>query len=208
MKFSLLPREDGFFKLFVESSGNVNAIAKKLQDLLENYEDVQEKVAEIKRLEEVGDSIIHRIWMDLRRTYFTPLDREDIANLGERLDDVVDAIEEAARYMLEYRIQTPTESSKELGSIIIKCSDVLDAAMKILQSGKKKFAELLPLKDQLHILENEADQIVSKAMGELFEHHDAIDIIKWKEVYGQLEGATDRCEEIAVILEGIVIKNA
>ena len=208
MKFSLLPREESFFKLFAESSANVNEAAKKLLDLMENYENIQEKVSEIKRLEEVGDSIIHRTWTSLRRTFFTPLDREDIAALGERLDDVVDSIEEAARYMLEYRIETPTESSKELSRIIVRCSDVLNNAMRMLQNRKGKLAELLPLKDELHTLENEADQVTSKAMGELFESYSAVDIIKWKEVYGQLEGATDRCEEIAVILEGIVVKHA
>ena len=207
MKFSLLPNEQSFFKLFAESSANVNEAAKKLLDLMENYENVQGKVYEIKRLEEVGDSIIHRTWTSLRRTYFTPLDREDIGNLGERLDDVVDSIEEAARYMLEYRIEAPTESAKELSRIIVRCSDVLNSAMRILQTRKGKLAELLPMKDALHTLENEADQVCSKAMGELFESYTAIDIIKWKEVYGQLEGATDRCEEIAVILEGIVIKH-
>ena len=209
MKFSLLPREESFFKLFAESSANVSEAAKKLLDLMENYENVQEKVSEIKRLEEVGDSIIHRIWTSLRRTYFTPLDRDDIASLGERLDDVVDSIEEAARYMLEYRIEAPTESAKELSRIIVRCSEVLNNAMDILQNRKgKKLGELLPLKDELHILENQADQVTSKAMGELFEDYSAVDIIKWKEVYGQLEGATDRCEEIAVILEGIVIRHA
>ena len=79
--------------------------------------------------------------------------------------------------------------------------------MGILQNRKGKLVELLPLKDELHTLENKADQVTSKAMGELFEDYSAVDIIKWKEVYGQLEGATDRCEEIAVILEGIVIRH-
>lgn len=207
MGFSLLPKEESFFNLFIESAGNVNESAKKLLDLMEDYTNVPEKVAEIKRLEEIGDSIIHRTWVSLRRTFFTPIDREDIGSLGERLDDVVDSIEEAARYMLEYRIKTPTESAKELARIIVRCSDVLNSAMAVLKNRKGKMTELLPLKDQLHTLENEADQITSKAMGDLFENYEAIDIIKWKEVYAQLEGASDRCEEIAVILEGIVIKN-
>ena len=207
MGFSLLPKEESFFNLFIESAGNVNESAKKLLDLMEDYTNVPEKVAEIKRLEEIGDSIIHRTWVSLRRTFFTPIDREDIGSLGERIDDVVDSIEEAARYMLEYRIKTPTESAKELARIIVRCSDVLNSAMAVLKSRKGKMAELLPMKDQLHTLENEADQITSKAMGDLFENYEAIDIIKWKEVYAQLEGASDRCEEIAVILEGIVIKN-
>jgi predicted phosphate transport protein (TIGR00153 family) len=207
MRFSLLPREESFFNLFAESAGNVNESAKKLLDLMEDYTSVPEKVAEIKRLEEVGDAIIHRTWVSLRKTFFTPIDREDIANLGERLDDVVDNIEEAARYMLEYRIQVPTENAKELSRIILRCSAVLVSAMAVLKNRKGKLADLLPLKDQLHALENEADQVTSKAMGELFENYAAIEIIKWKEVYAQLEGASDRCEEIAVILEGLVIKH-
>ena len=207
MKFSLLPREENLFKLFVESSTNVNEAAQKLLDLMENYENVEEKVSEIKRLEDIGDSIIHRTWTNLRTMFFTPIDRDDISSLGERLDDVIDSIEEAARYMLEYRIDTPTESAKELAGIILRCTEVLDKATRIILDRKSKLSELLPLKDQLHALENEADQVTSKAMAELFEKYEAIEIIKWKEVYGQLEGATDRCEEIAVILEGIVIKN-
>ena len=207
MKFSLLPREETFFKLFVESSTNVNEAAQKLLDLMENYENVEEKVFEIKRLEDIGDSIIHRTWTNLRTMFFTPIDRDDISSLGERLDDVIDSIEEAARYMLEYRIDTPTESAKELAGIILSCTEVLDKATRIILDRNSKLSELLPLKDQLHSLENEADQVTSKAMAELFEKYEAIEIIKWKEVYGQLEGATDRCEEIAVILEGIVIKN-
>ena len=174
---------------------------------MENYENVEEKVSEIKRLEDIGDSIIHRTWTNLRTMFFTPIDRDDISSLGERLDDVIDSIEEAARYMLEYRIDTPTESAKELAGIILRCTEVLDKATRIILDRKSKLSELLPLKDQLHALENEADQVTSKAMAELFEKYEAIEIIKWKEVYGQLEGATDRCEEIAVILEGIVIKN-
>jgi len=207
MRFKLLPREESFFKLFREASANVNEAAKKLLDLMENYENVEEKVAEIKRLEEVGDSIIHRTWTNLRTTFFTPLDREDIGHLAERLDDVIDSIEEAARYMAEYRIKQPTPSAVELSRIIVRCSEVLNDATRILGNRKSNLSELLPLKDTLHTLENEADQITSKAMAELFEAHCAIDIIKWKEVYGQLEMASDRCEEIAVILEGIVIKN-
>lgn len=208
MKFSLLPKEDSFFKLFTESASNLNESSKLLLDLMEDYTNVEAKVAEIKLLEEKGDSIIHAIWVALHKTFFTPLDREDIANLGERLDDVVDSIEEAARYMLEYRITEPTESARELSRIILRCSEVLTNAMDLLRSRKGNRSDLLPLKDELHKLENQADQITSQAMGDLFEHYSAIDIIKWKEVYGQLETASDKCEEIAVILEGIVVKHA
>jgi predicted phosphate transport protein (TIGR00153 family) len=208
MRFSLLPRENSFFILLKESSANLKITAAKLLDLMEKYEDVPAKVEEIRRLEEVGDSIIHRIMTQLHKTFITPLDREDIAQVGERLDDVLDCIEEAARYMTEYHIVTPTESARELSRIIVRCAETLDKAMDLLGSRGAKLKGLLDLKDQLNTLENEADRVTSRAMGELFESYSAIDIIKWKEVYGQLEGATDRCEEIAAILEGIVIKHA
>ena len=208
MRFSLLPREDSFFIMLKESSANLKVTAAKLLDLMEKYEDVPAKVEEIRRLEEVGDGIIHRIMTQLHKTFITPLDREDIAQVGERLDDVLDCIEEAARYMTEYHIDTPTESARELSRIIVRCAETLDKAMGILGGRGAKLKGLLDLKDQLNTLENEADRVTSRAMGELFESYSAIDIIKWKEVYGQLEGATDRCEEIAAILEGIVIKHA
>ena len=208
MGFSILPREDSFFMLLRESSANLTVTSAKLLDLMENYEDVPAKVEEIRRLEEVGDGIIHRIMTQLHKTFITPLDREDIAQVGERLDDVLDCIEEAARYMTEYHIDTPTESARELSRIIVRCAETLDKAMGILGGRGAKLKGLLDLKDQLNTLENEADRVTSRAMGELFESYSAIDIIKWKEVYGQLEGATDRCEEIAAILEGIVIKHA
>ena len=206
MKFSLLPRQDKFFKLFKRSSENLKEASGKLVDLMENYENVPEKVADIKRLEEVGDSIIHEIMSDLHKTFITPLDREDISTLGERLDDIMDCIEEAARYMMEYDISSPTKNAQELSRIIANCCETIDKAMNILGSSNK-FKELTPLKEKLHILENEADQVTSQALGQLFRTAEAIDIIKWKEVYDQLESATDKAEDVAVILDVIVIKH-
>ena len=207
MKFSLLPRDESFFLLLEESSANLKTTATQLLDLMENYTDVTSKVDNIKQSEEAGDSIIHRIMTQLHKSFITPLDREDIASLGEGLDDVVDCIEEAARYMVEYQIPQPTESARELSRIIVRCAETIEQAMGILKTRGSKLKTLLPLKDDLNKLENEADKVTSRAMGELFENYSAIDIIKWKEVYGQLEGATDKCEEIAAIMEGIVIKN-
>ena len=207
MRFSIMPRGDAFFILLQESSANLKAVTAALLDLMQNYENVPTKVDEIKRIEEVGDQIIHRIMTKLHESFITPLDREDISRLGECLDDVVDCIEEAARYMVEYRIERTTESAIELSRILVRCSDVIDEAMGLLRKRGSKPSSMFLLKDKLNTLENEADKVTSKAMAELFESYDAVDIIKWKEVYEQLEGATDRCEDIAAILEGIVIKN-
>ena len=207
MRFTLLPQQDHFFKLFKNSADNLVEASEKLLDLMENYENVPEKIAEIKRLEEKGDQIIHDIMTELHNSFITPLDREDIAALGERLDDVLDCVEEAARYMLEYRIDAPTESAKDLSKIIVRCASTLAQAMDTLGSGSRNFKKLMPLKNELNVLENDADQVTSRAVGELFETFSAIDIIKWKEVYAQLEDAADSAEDIAGILEGIVIKH-
>ena len=174
---------------------------------MENYENVPEKVSVIKEIEETGDEIIHRIMTELHRAFITPIDREDITILSERLDDVVDCIEEAARYMVEYRIEQPTANAKHMSLIITFCADAIEKSMKLLQTRGSKLNQLIPLKERLNNLENEADRVTSQAMAELFDSYSAIDVIKWKEVYEQLETATDKCEEIAVILEGIVIKH-
>jgi len=207
MRFSLLPNQTVFFDLLEESSANLKQASTELLDLMENYENVEEKVAKIKQSEKKGDDIIHQIMTELHKAFITPLDREDIAILGERLDDVVDCIEEAARYMIEYQIDKSTANAKHLSLIITFCADVIVKSMKLLKLRGSKLQQLLPLKDKLNELEDEADRVTSQAMAELFNSYQAIDIIKWKEVYGQLEGATDRCEEIGAILEGIVIKH-
>ena len=207
MRFSFLPRQTIFFDLLQQSSANLKIAAEKLLDLMENYENIEEKVALIKEIEKNGDKIIHSIMTELHNAFITPIDREDIAILGDRLDDVVDCIEEAARYMIEYRIEQPTANAKHLCLIITFCADAIDQSMALLKERGSKLNELIPLKERLNNLEDQADRITSQATADLFKSYQPIDIIKWKEVYAQLEGATDRCEEIAVILEGIVIKN-
>ena len=207
MRFSFLPRQTIFFDLLQQSSANLKIAAEKLLDLMENYENIEEKVALIKEIEKNGDKIIHSIMTELHNAFITPIDREDIAILGDRLDDVVDCIEEAARYMIEYDIEQPTANAKHLCLIITFCAEAIDQSMALLPERGSKLNELIPLKERLNNLEDEADRITSQATADLFKSYEPIDIIKWKEVYAQLEGATDRCEEIAVILEGIVIKN-
>jgi len=145
MRWSLLPRDEKFFELLQQSAKNLKEISVKLLDLMEAYEKVPDKVAEIKRLEEVGDTIIHTIMTSLHRTFITPIDREDIAALGERMDDIVDSIEEAARIMVEYNIDEPTESSKELARIIVRSADTLERAMTILPSKGAKLRGILGL---------------------------------------------------------------
>ena len=177
--------------------------------MLENYEDVEAKADEIKRLEEVGDHLIHEIMTNLHRTFVTPFDREDIAHLGERLDDVVDAVEEVARLLIEYQVQRPTEQAVELGRIIVQAGAVLEEAGEKLRARGSGLREILPLTVELNRLENQADRLAHEAVRELFAtEKDPIQIIKLRELYAQLEEATDRCEDAANVLEGIVLKHA
>ena len=207
--FSILPREDKFFFLLEQSASNLKKTSVALNELMENYENVPAKVDEIKNLEEIGDNIIHTIMTSLHKTFITPLDREDIAALGERMDDIVDSIEEAARIMVEYKIDEPTEKSKELYRIIVKCANTLEKAVGLLHSRGSKLQDILPLTAEVNTFENQADQVSSAAMAELLnEEVSPIYVLKWKEVYTLLEGATDFCEDAANMLEGIVLKHA
>ncbi len=204
-----LPREDRFFGLLRSGAQNVHEASLKLLDLLEHYENVPAKVSEIKRLEEIGDHVIHEIMRNLHRTFVTPIDREDIALLGERVDDVMDAIEEAARIMMEYHVEKPTPRAVDLARIIERGASVMVEAFSKLHFRGAKLKELLEPAIELNRLENEADQIASKALGELFTNGSSpLEILKWREIYYQLELATDKAEDVANVLEGVVLKNA
>lgn len=211
MRLSLpfLPKQDHFFFLLHQSTMNIQRAARKLEDLMKNFENVEAKVQEIKDLEEFGDQIIHDITHSLHQTFITPIDREDILDLAGRLDDVIDSIDEAAQYTLEYAIEKPTIYAKQLSTVIVSCSDSLEQAAAVLGARSSKLKDILPMTVEINRLENDADQIASKAMGDLFTNgSDVIDILKWRDIYNDLEEATDRAEDAANVLEGIVLKHA
>ena len=209
LSLSFAPRENRFFFLLHQSALNIQKVAIRFQDLMEDFDNVAAKVREIKELEEFGDQIIHDITHSLHRTFVTPLDREDILGLAGSLDDVIDAIDEAAQYTLEYRIDQPTEYARHLATIIRSCADELERAVGLLSSRGSKLQEILPMAVEINRLENEADGILSRAMGELFSGSDnVIDILKWRDIYNDMEEATDRAEDAANVLEGIVLKHS
>jgi len=209
LSLSFMPKENRFFFLLHQSAQNIQQVARRLQDLMENYENVQEKVLEIKELEEFGDQIIHDITHSLHRTFVTPIDREDIMALAARLDDVVDAIDEAAQYTLEYRIEETTEYAKQLSGIIVQCADELERAVAVLSSRSSKLKDIIPMAVEINRLENEADRITSRARGDLFsDKFDVAHLLKWRDIYDDMEQATDYAEDAADVLEGIVIKHS
>lgn len=207
-KFSLIPQETKFYDLFAQSSRNVVEIAKALKDLLDNWWDVPSKVSLITDLEHKGDTITHQIMDLLYRSFITPFDREDISLLAHTLDDIADFIHAAVDAMYIYRINTPTKRSQELANILVEAANEVEKAMVFLRS-RSELKKALEYCVDLNRLENEADDISRRALGELFEgSYDTTDIIKWREIYEHMESATDRCEDVANVLEGIALKNA
>ena len=207
-KFSLIPQETKFYDLFVQSSHNVVEISNALKDLLDNWQDVGTKVMRITDLEHKGDTITHQVMDLLYRSFITPFDREDISLLAHTLDDIADFIHAAADAMYIYRIKAPTKRSQELANILVEAADEVEKAMVFLRS-RSDLKKAMEYCVDLNRLENEADDISRKALGELFEGgYDTTEIIKWREIYEHMESATDRCEDVANVLEGIALKNA
>jgi len=207
-KFLLTPRDTKFYDLFEQDTRNLVVSAEKLVDLFDNYENVEVKVKQLKDLERQGDIITHEIIARLHRTFVTPIDREDIALLANTLDDVMDFIEAAGRTAFLYGIAQPTERARELASIVAKVAYKLDEVMPSLRR-RDQFKWILEQCVEINSLENEADDVHHAALAELFHDcTDACEIIKWREIYQHMEDATDRGEDVANALEGIVLKHA
>ena len=206
MGFSLFPRNDRFFDLFSLSASNIRVAAEQFLNLVKDFTNVPEKAARLKEVESNGDSITHQIIELLNSSFITPIDREDIYALAGKLDDVLDEIEGAASRMHLFAVDTPTPECVKLVEIVVRQAEVIEEAVRNLKGmkGMQKFFV------QIHSMENEADEISRRMVATLF-HNGGIpvlDLIKWKEIYARLEHTTDRCEDVANILEDIVVKNA
>jgi len=207
-KFLLIPRDTKFYDLFEQDARNLVIAAEKLVDLFDNYEDVEVKAKQLKDLETQGDVITHQIIQRLHSTFVTPIDREDIALLAHSLDDVMDFIEAAGRTAFLYHIVQPTERARQLASIVAKLAYKLNEVLPCLRR-RDQFKQILAECVEINSLENEADDVHHAAQAEMFSDcSDACQIIKWREIYQHLENATDRGEDVANVLEGVVLKNA
>ena len=207
-RFPFIPREEQFFGLFEDSAQNMVKAARELKGVVDTWEDVGERVGKITELEHQGDTITHQIMAQLNRTFVTPFDREDIALLAHSLDDVTDFIHAAADAMLIYKVTHSSQRAKELADIIVQAATEVERAMPHL----RKRAELKQVFErcvEINRLENMADRVFRSAMGELFDDAtDIADVIKWREIYEYMESATDRCEDVANVLEGVALKHA
>jgi len=208
-KFLFIHREEKFFGLFEESARNMVKAAQRLKEMVDNWGSIEGRVAEITELEHAGDTITHQIMEQLNRTFVTPFDREDITQLAHVLDDVTDFIHAAADAMLIYKIDHPSQRAKELADIIVQAASEVERAIPRMRQHGKELKEILEHCVEINRLENMADRVFRSAQAELFDDtSDITDIIKWREIYEYMESATDRCEDVANVLEGVALKHA
>jgi predicted phosphate transport protein (TIGR00153 family) len=201
----LLPRETKFFDLFAELSTCMSEGARLLHSILEDPRDLEARVDQMQAIEHRGDKAIHAIMTKLNQSFITPFDREDIHHLASSLDDVLDFMNTAATRLVMYKIAQPTAAAAELAGILVLQSEELARGVSLLEKNGKVMQHC----DEVNRLEDVADQISRKAIGELFEHEkDPIQLIKMKELYEVLEMATDKAEDAANVLEAIVLKSA
>lgn len=207
-RLRLVPREEKFFEMFEKAARNMLEAMSLLQDMVENYTEVEHKVHRITEREHVGDTITHDIIAKLNSTFVTPFDREDIHHLASAMDDVVDRVESAADVMLIYNIEKPTEEVKRFARILVKSAEEINTVVPLLRE-RERMKEIHRHLVEINRLENEADQLHRAALVSLFKNPlDAIEVIKWKDIYAQLEEGIDRCEDVADVLEAMVMKHA
>ncbi len=202
--FNLMPREEDFFSLFQQSSKNVIEGGRLLKELMEDFQDIPEKVQLIKDVEHQGDEITHDIVKRLNQTFITPLDREDIHDLTTALDDILDEIDAVADLFFIYKIPKPTEAAVKLADILYQASVEVGKGVELLAHGGLDTDQF-----SIHVnsLENEADRLSRNAISTLFdEEKDPIMVLKWKEIYESFETGADCCEDAANVLERIALK--
>lgn len=205
MRLSLMPRKSIFFTQFQKHAENTREAALALADLLEHFMDVERKVGNIQAIEHYGDNLTHEIVRELNGTFVTPLDREDILGLASRLDDVADLANDVAELILIYKIDRVRPAAVRQAKILVAATDELVLMMQRLEGLKDLQEHWI----KLHTFENEGDHVFREAIGELFAaERDAIELVKWKDLFERIEIAIDRCEDIANIVETIKIKHS
>jgi hypothetical protein len=202
---NLLPRDEKYFERFTELAVRIREAAQILQRFFRGETAVPAVAVEVKRLEHECDEISHEILRGIDRTFITPIDREDIHRLAVRLDDVIDLIDGTARRLEIYRIDAPTPISKALCELIVRTTAELVEAVSLLRKQKGVMEHCIQLKK----LENEGDVVYHDAVASLFSNGmPAIEVIKWKDVYDNMERCIDSCVAVAHVLESVVLKHS
>lgn len=209
MPFSLIPRETKFYPLYTESATQSVEASRMLNELVNtDCKDIAVKTGKITEIEQANGTLTHEIIAQIHKTFVTPFDREDMAQLANTLHDIIDYVEASAVAMHLYRAECPVGKARDLADSIVRCCEaVRDAVSKL--GNKKEYQKILDDCKTIHQLEFEADGIFRAARAELFDNTlDMAFVIKWHEIYQLMEDATDRCEDVSNVLEEVVLKNA
>ena len=204
MAFRLIPREEKFYSDFLSMARELQTGARLLEEMLAADRPQLEKVDEIKEIEHKCDFLTHEIIQRLNRTFVTPIDREDIHALASSLDDVMDAIDAAATVIRLYKLDHIRFGARELAHIVSACTKEVVLAISTLEQRRGVAAHAV----EINRLENESDRVHQQALSRLFdEEQNPIVVLKWKEVFDYLEDANDRCEDVANVIEGVIVKH-
>jgi hypothetical protein len=200
-----MPREQSFFDKFTELAVNIDAGAKALVEMLENYRDPAIQAENIKTIEHRGDNITHGIMTQLNQTFITPFDREDIHALCSKIDDVLDLTDAVAGRLVIYRVQRIRTGVVDLARILALATTEIVAAVRTLEKPN----DILKHCIEINRLENDGDRLCRTLIAQLFEEEkDPVEIIKWKEIIEVLENAIDKCEDVANVIESVVLKSS
>ena len=205
-----VPKDKKFFPLFEQAGNNLIEMSKLLKDIVNssNPEKKKELTRKVEDLEHRGDNITHQNHLELGKNFITPFDREDIHSLASSLDDVADFIHGAANRMDLYKVEKATEPMIEIADLLVEATEHVSKAIHELRD-LKNIRNITDSCVRINSVENKADYIFDKAVADLFEFEkDAISLIKHKEVLSAMEDATDKCEDVANVLESILVKNA
>jgi uncharacterized protein len=201
----ILPRDEKFYDLFTELSTRLTASAGVLQEMFQNPGQLDAKVSAIKQLEHEADNLTHDIIDRIDRTFVTPFDREDIHQLASELDEVIDYIDGTARRAQIFRLQRIRPPAIVLAEVLSRAAGAVEEGVRDMKNAKHVYA----VSEKLKVLEEEGDAVYHDAMGKLFaEGGDALEVIKWKDLYDKLEDALDQCEDVGNVLQSIALKNA
>jgi uncharacterized protein len=202
--FRLIPREEKFYTDFQALANELKHGSDLLEQMVASDHPIWDKADEIKEVEHKCDFLTHEIIQRLNRTFVTPLDREDIHALARSLDDVMDAIDASATLIRLYRLEHVRFGARELARIISACTHEVRLAIDALEQHKGLIINAI----EINRLENEADRVHQQAVSRLFDdERDPLLVMKWKETLDFLEDATDRCEDVANVLEGVMVKH-
>lgn len=203
----LFPKDVHFSDNFEELADKIQEGGMLFSEILNDYKNSKGRIARLKEIEHEADTITHRIYQDLHKTFITPLDREDIYSLANKMDSIVDMIDESASKMQLYRIKEPLSDHKLLAAILNKSIVLVNKSVYAMRNRRANINMIREFCIEINSLENEADNILRQSMAQLFEREkDAIELIKGKEILERIEETTDLCEDVSNIIEGIILK--